>query len=73
MNKLSFSMSNLVELGILSKPISEFTNADIGTEISIPYTNVCGVINGPIIFEIVGVNHHTSVEYQHTITLMTKK
>ena len=36
-------MSDLVELGILSKPIFEFTNADIGTEISIPYTNVCGV------------------------------
>ena len=43
MNKLSFSMSDLVELGILSKPIFEFTNADIGTEVSIPYTDVCGV------------------------------
>ena len=72
MNKLSFSMPDLVELGILSKPITEFTNADIGTEVSIHYTDVCGIINSPIIFEIVGVNHHTSVEYQHTITLMTK-
>ena len=72
MNKLSFSMPDLVELGILSKPITEFTNADIGTEVSIPYTDVCSIINSPIIFEIVGVNHHTSVEYQHSITLMTK-
>ena len=29
MNKLSFSMPDLVELGILSKQISEFTNEDI--------------------------------------------
>ena len=43
MNKLSFSMPDLVDLGILSKPITEFTNADIGTEVSIPYTDVCGV------------------------------
>ena len=40
MNKSLFSMSDLVELEILSKPITEFTNADIGTEVSIPYTDV---------------------------------
>ena len=73
MNKLSFSMPDLVELGILSNPITEFTNEDIGTEVSIPYTDVCGIISGPIIFEVIGVNHHISVEYQHTITLMKKK
>ena len=66
------SESDLVALGILPKQISEFTNADIGTEISIPYTDAGGVISGPIIFEVVGVNHHTNSEHQQTITLMTK-
>ena len=65
-------LSDLVALGILPKQISEFTNADIGTEISIPYTDAGGVISGPIIFEVVGVNHHTSDAYPQTITLMTK-
>ena len=68
----SSSGSDLVALGILEKPISDFTNADIGTEISIPYTDAGGVIRGPIVFEVVGVNHHTTTEYQKTITLMTK-
>lgn len=65
-------LSDLVSLGILPKPIAEFTNDDIGTEISIPYTDAGGVISGPILFEVVGVNHHTSEEHQQTITLMTK-
>lgn len=59
-------------LGILPKQVSEFTNSDIGTEVSIPYTDASGVISGPIIFEVVGVNHHTSDVYPQTITLMTK-
>lgn len=66
------SLSDLVALGILSKPISEFTNDDIGTEVSIPYTDASGIISGPIVFEVVGVNHHTNSEHQQTITLMTK-
>ena len=66
------SSSDLVELCILSKPISEFTNDDIGTEVYIPYTDSSGIISGPIVFEVVGVNHHTSEEHQQTITLMTK-
>ena len=66
------SESDLVALGILPKQISEFTNADIGTEISIPYTDAGGVISGPIVFEVVGVNHHTNSDYDQTITLMTK-
>ena len=68
----SSSGSDLVELGILTKPIGEFSNDDIGTEVSIPYTDASGVIRGPIVFEVVGVNHHTTTEYQKTITLMTK-
>ena len=66
------SVSDLVELGILSKPISEFSNSDIGTEVSIPYTNEGSGISGPIVFEVVGVNHHTTSEHPQTITLMTK-
>jgi hypothetical protein len=65
-------LSDLVALGILPKQISEFTNDDIGTEVLIPYTDASGVISGPIVFEVVGVNHHTSDEHQQTITLMTK-
>ena len=64
--------SDLVELGILTKQISEFSNDDIGTEVSIPYNNEGSGISGPIIFEVVGVNHHTSEEHPQTITLMTK-
>ena len=64
--------SDLVELGILTKQISEFSNDDIGTEVSIPYTNEGSGISGPIVFEVVGVNHHTSEEHPQTITLMTK-
>ena len=68
-------LSDLVELGILPKQISEFTNADIGTEVLIPYNDPTGKIllnNGCIEFEVVGVNHHTTTEYSQTITLMTK-
>ena len=68
----SSSGSDLVELGILTKPISEFSNSDIGTEVSIPYSNEGSGISGPIVFEVVGVNHHTTSEHQKTITLMTK-
>ena len=64
--------SDLVELGILTKQISEFSNDDIGTEVLIPYTNEGSGISGPIFFEVVGVNYHTTTEYQKTITLMTK-
>ena len=64
--------SDLVELGILTKQISEFSNDDIGTEVSIPYSNEGSGISGPILFEVVGVNHHTSEEHPKTITLMTK-
>ena len=66
------SESDLVALGILPKPISEFTNDDIGTEVSIPYTDASGIISNPIVFEVVGVNHHTSDAHPQTITLMTK-
>ena len=66
------SVSDLVELGILTKQISEFSNSDIGTEVSIPYSNEGSGISGPIVFEVVGVNHHTTTEHQKTITLMTK-
>ena len=66
------SVSDLVSLGILTKPISEFSNSDIGTEVSIPYSNEGSGISGPIVFEVVGVNHHTTSEHQKTITLMTK-
>ena len=68
----SSSGSDLVELGILTKQISEFSNDDIGTEVSIPYNNAGSGISGPIVFEVVGVNHHTTIEYPKTITLMTK-
>ena len=69
------SVSDLVELGILTKQISEFTNDDIGTTVLIPYTDSSGKIllnDGKIEFEVVGVNHHTTTEYPKTITLMTK-
>ena len=66
------SVSDLVELGILTKQISEFSNSDIGTEVSIPYSNEGSGISGPIVFEVVGVNHHTTSEHPQTITLMTK-
>lgn len=65
-------LSDLVALGILPKQISEFTNDDIGTEVSIPYTDASGIISNPIVFEVVGVNHHTTAEHPQTITLMTK-
>ena len=67
--------TDLVKLGILKKQISEFSNADIGkVDVSIPYTDASGVISGPIVFEVVGVNHHkdTNNADTPTITLMTK-
>ena len=66
--------TDLVKLGILSKPISEFSDSDIGTEVTIPYTNEGSGISGPIVFEVVGVNHHkdTNNADTPTITLMTK-
>jgi hypothetical protein len=68
------SLPDLVELGILPKQVSEYTNTDIGSIISIPYTDESGNISGPIIFEVVGVNHHKDIndESKPTITLMTK-
>ena len=71
------SGSDLVSLGILTKPISEFDEeTDIGTPVLIPYTDSTGKISlnndGCIEFEVVGVNHHTSSEHSQTITLMTK-
>jgi hypothetical protein len=71
------SESDLVTLGILPKQVSEYTNADIGSIISIPYTDESGKIllnNGCIEFEVVGVNHHKDIndESKPTITLMTK-
>ena len=64
---------DLVSLGILTKQVSEFTSDDIGkVEVSIPYSNEGSAISGPIIFEVVGVNHHTSAAHPKTITLMTK-
>jgi hypothetical protein len=67
-------ISDLVTLGILPKQVSEYTDADIGSIISIPYTDESGNIEGPIEFEIVGVNHHRDIndETKPTITLMTK-
>lgn len=67
----------LVKLGILPKPISEFTDADIGSTILIPYNDESGKIllnDGCIEFEVVGVNHHKDIsdESKPTITLMTK-
>ena len=65
--------TDLVKLGILMKQVSEFTTDDIGkVDVSIPYTDANGVISGPIVFEVVGVNHHTTTEHPKTITLMTK-
>ena len=68
-------LSDLVALGILIKPIAEFSNSDIGTTVLIPYTDSSSKIllsSGCIEFEVVGVNHHTTTEYPKTITLMTK-
>ena len=66
--------TDLVKLGILRKQVSEFTNSDIGTEVTIPYSNKGSGISGPIVFEVVGVNHHkdTNNADTPTITLMTK-
>ena len=67
--------SDLVKLGILPKQVSEYTDADIGSTILIPYTDESGKIllnNGCIEFEVVGVNHHTNSDYKQTITIMPK-
>ena len=66
---------DLVTLGILTKPIAEFSNSDVGTTVFIPYNDTTGKFSlneGRIEFEVVGVNHHTSSEHSQTITLMTK-
>lgn len=65
---------DLVKLGILPKQVSEYTVSDIGSIISIPYTDSSGNIIEPIEFEVVGVNHHKDIndETKPTITLMTK-
>ena len=68
---------DLVALGILTKPISEFSNSDKGTTVLIPYNDESGKIllnNGCIEFEVVGVNHHKDTNNANTptITLMTK-
>lgn len=71
-------ISDLVSLGILSKPISEYTTDDIGSIISIPYNDESGKISvneyGNIEFEIVGINYYKDIndESKPTITLMTK-
>jgi hypothetical protein len=75
--KKQIVISDLVTLGILPKQVSEYTDADIGSIISIPYTDSSGKIllnNGCIEFEVVGVNHHKDIndESKPTITLMTK-
>ena len=59
----------------LPKPISEFTEADLGMEIVIPYNDQSGKMyldNGNIIFQVVGINHHTTDKYKNTLTLMSK-
>ena len=68
---------DLVTLGILKKPVSEYTNEDIGTTVLIPYNDPTGKIllnDGCIEFEVVGVNHHKDKNNADTptITLMTK-
>ena len=72
---------DLVTLGILKKPVSEYTNEDINNEeyskVLIPYNDTTGKFslnNGCIEFEVVGVNHHkdTNNADTPTITLMTK-
>ena len=77
----SGSASDLVALGILKKPVSEYTNEDINNEeyskVLIPYTDPTGKIllnNGCIEFELVVVNHHKDINNADTptITLMTK-
>lgn len=67
-------VADLVDLGILPKQVSEYTDADIGSIISIPYNDESGNIAGPIKFEVVGVNHHKDIndESKPTITLMSK-
>lgn len=77
----SKQLSDLVSLGILPKQISEFTQTDVGTTISIPYTTNNQQIknklknNGCIEFEVIAVNHHIDSENQEnpTITLMAKE
>lgn len=72
--KKQITISDLVALGILPKQVSEYTDEDIGSIISIPYIDESGNIEGPIEFEVVGVNHHKDIndESKPTITLMTK-
>jgi hypothetical protein len=66
---------DIVSLLNLPRAISEYTDEHIGEIIPIPYNDESGNIEGPIEFEVVGVNHHKDVndETKPTITLMTKK
>ena len=78
----SGSLSDLVALGILTKPIAEFSNSDIGTTVLIPYNDPTRKIllkndsknRSCIEFEVVGVRHHKDKTNADTptITLMTK-
>jgi bifunctional DNA-binding transcriptional regulator/antitoxin component of YhaV-PrlF toxin-antitoxin module len=72
--QITIPNQDLVTLGILPKQVSEYTDDDIGSIILIPYTDESGNIEGPIEFEVVGVNHHKNIndESKPTITLMTK-
>jgi hypothetical protein len=68
------SLSDLVALGILPKQVSEYTDADINSIISIPYIDKSGNNIRYMEFEVVGVNHHKDIndETKPTITLMSK-
>ena len=58
-------ISDLIQLGILTKPLAQYT---IGESIFIPYTDTSNVITSPIEFQVVGINHHK----ENSLTLMTK-
>lgn len=73
---IGFRKDNSMSIpSFLPKPISEFTEADLGMEISIPYNDQSGKMyldNGNMIFQVVGINHHTTDKYKNTLTLMSK-
>ena len=58
-------ISDLIQLGILTKPLAQYT---IGESIFIPYNDTSNVITSPIEFQVVGINHHK----ENSLTLMTK-
>ena len=58
-------ISDLIQLGILTKPLAQYT---IGQSIFIPYTDTSNAITSPIEFQVVGINHHK----ENSLTLMTK-